>query len=121
MLLRLVKNEPKHPSGWEKFVKIITFVGAVAAIGTLVYIAYQKFNEYMRALCEENCDDYLDDCCCDGTDCENCDIHDDCSDESCSDVDGSESEEHNEEPEIEVEIADESDFEEKNNPETENK
>ena len=54
--------EPKE-SKLDKALKIILFIITVAGIAALAYMAYKKFNEYMRNLCEANCEDYLDECC----------------------------------------------------------
>ncbi|NLZ37287.1 MAG: hypothetical protein GX897_07410 [Clostridiales bacterium] len=88
--------EPKE-SKLDKALKIILFIITVAGIAALAYMAYKKFNEYMRNLCEANCEDYLDECC-------GFEFDDDDEaiflDEDCCDRD------------IEVEVADEADFDE---------
>ena len=94
--LREIKNyiiPEKKPaeSKLDKALKIVLFIGACAGIAALAYLAYRKFNEYMRNLCEANCEDYLDELACED-------------DEDRPDRD------------IEIEVADESDFAEGSAP-----
>lgn len=90
------EKKPKE-SGFDKALKIVLFIGACAGIAALAYLAYRKFNEYMRNLCEANCEDYLDELACE--------------DDAEADIDDAfEDDEDRPDREIEVEVADESDF-----------
>ena len=100
--LREIKNyiiPEKKPaeSKLDKALKIVLFIGACAGICALAYLAYRKFNEYMRNLCEANCEDYLDELAVE--------------EDAEGDIDDAfEDDEDRSDRDIEVEVADESDF-----------
>ena len=100
----IIPEKKPAESKLDKALKVVLFIGACAGIAALAYLAYRKFNEYMRNLCEANCEDYLDELACEDAPEEDVD-------------DAFEDDEDRPDREIEIEVADEADFAE-NKPET---
>ena len=99
----IIPEKKPAESKLDKALKIVLFIGACAGIAALAYLAYRKFDEYMRNLCEANCEDYLDELACE--------------DDGEADIDDAfEDDEDRPDRDIEIEVADESDFAE-NEPE----
>ena len=99
----LIPEKKPAESKLDKALKIVLFIGACAGIAALAYLAYRTFNEYMSTLCEANCEDYLDELACE--------------DDAEADADDAfEDDEDRPDRDIEIEVADESDFAEGSAP-----